>query len=259
MWLALSLLVALPLVWVGAGKLHRFAYWIDRKTDAEIEALATGGWRQDRLEVAPGIVLAGLVRPPASPDARWILFVPGNSTALLAGFRAELDALRGEADVGMALWAYRGFEASGGVPVPEALEQDLLRQWDHVKQLGARPNKIELWGYSLGSVLAVRLAAALADRGETPARLVLAAAGEQIPIMQHGLLGRFQPDDVYDAVEAIPRVRCPTVIVHGTADDALPIEGARRLAMLLGDRATLHELPGKGHTDLWADLRRLAF
>jgi hypothetical protein len=49
------------------------------------------------------------------------------------------------------------------------------------------------------------------------------------------------------------------VIVHGTADDALPIAGARALQTAIGAKATLHELPGKGHVDLWADLRRLAF
>lgn len=259
MLLALSVLVAVPIVWVGAGKLHRFAYWIGRKTDAEVAAMATGGWRVDRLEVATGVVLSGLVRPPAQPaKARWILFVPGNSESLLAGFRAELDRLRGEADVGMALWAYRGFEASGGVPTPSDLDADLLRQWDHLQQLGASPERIEIWGYSLGSVLAVRLAAALAERGEAPARLVLAAAGEQIPIMRHGLFGRFLPDDVYDAASVVARVTCPTVIVHGTADDALPIAGARALAKALGPRATLHELAGKGHMDLWVDLRRVA-
>lgn len=259
MWLALSVLVAIPVAWVAAGKLHRFAYWIGRKTDAEIAAMATGGWRVDRLEVAPGVILSGLVRPPVNPTARWILFVPGNSESLLAGFRAELDNLRGEADVGMALWAYRGFEASGGVPTPADLDADLLRQWEHMQTLGASSDRIEIWGYSLGSVLAMRLAATLADRGDAPARLVLAAAGEQIPIMKHGVFGRFLPDDVYDAASVVTRVTCPTVIVHGTADDALPIDGARALAKVLGVRATLHELPGKGHIDLWTDLRRLAF
>lgn len=250
---------AVAAAWLLAPRLHRFAYWIDRKTPAEIDALATDGWRVDRLEVAPGVTLVGLLRPPRSPTARWILFAPGNSTALLAGFRSELDRLRGDADVGLAFWAYRGFEASDGAPAPQALADDLLRQWDRLRGLGAAADQIEVWGYSLGAPLALQLAARLGERGQVPRRLVLAAAAPRIVVMRHGPFGRFLPGDVYDATAALGHLPCPTVVVHGAADDALPIAGARELAQAIGARAVLHEVPGKGHLDLWDDLRRLAF
>jgi pimeloyl-ACP methyl ester carboxylesterase len=259
LWIPCLALAAAALAWLVAPRLHRFAYWIDHKTGAEVDALATDGWQVDRLQVAPDVTLVGLVRPPQAPAARWILFVPGNSTALLAGFRAELDRLRGDADVGLAFWAYRGFEASGGTPTPPALADDLLRQWERLRELGATPDRTEVWGYSLGAPLAVQLAARLGERGQGPRRLVLAAAAPRISVMRHGLFGRFLPDDDYDATAALAAVPCPTVVVHGTDDDALPIDGARALAAALGARATLHELPGKGHLDLWDDLRRLVF
>lgn len=251
------MLAGLPLVWIAAGKLHRFAYWIGRATAAEVEALATGGWRVERLEVAPGVTLVGLCRPPRSPDARWLLFAPGNSEAILAGFRPELDALRGERDLGLLFFAYRGFDASGGTPDPESLAADLQAQWRHLRRLGVLPERIEIWGYSLGSVLAAQLAAAVADAGEIPARLVLLAAGERIPVMRHGLFGRFLPDDLFDAAPALDRIRCPVVIVHGERDDALPIAGARAIHARLGSRSTLHALPDQGHFDLWQPAREL--
>lgn len=257
--LFVALVLLLAAAWFVAGKLHRFAYWIGRKSDAEVQALAEGGWSVDRLPVAEGVALVGLVRPPQKPDARWILFVPGNSPSLLAGFRTVLDTLRGDTDTGLAFWAFRGFDASGGTPSPEALAADLLVQWRHLRELGARPERTEVWGYSLGSVLAAQLVARLAADGERPARLVLAAVGERIPVMRFGPLGRFWPDDVYDLTDALPRITVPTVIVHGTDDDALPIDEARRIAKALGAHATLHEVAGKGHHDLWDDLRRLAF
>ncbi len=257
--LLVALVALLVAAWFVAGKLHRFAYWIGRKTDAEVQALATGGWRVDRLPVASDVTLVGLVRPPAGADARWILFVPGNSSALLEGFRSVLDDLRGGDDTGIAFWAYRGYDASTGTPSPAALADDLLLQWQHLKSLGAVPERTEVWGYSLGAVLAVQLVARLAAQGERPARLVLAAAGERIAIMPHGVFGRFRPDDVYDATVAIAEVDCPTVLVQGTDDDAVPIAEARRLAAALGNRATLHEVAGKGHLDLWHDVRRLAW
>lgn len=254
-----AVLLLLAGVWIAAGKVHPYAYWIGRKTAAEVEALATGGWRVDRLEVAPGVTLVGLVRPPQNPGARWVLFVPGNSTAMLDGFRPVLDGLRGDDDVGLAFWAYRGYDASGGTPSPTALVDDLLVQWRHLAALGAAPERTEIWGYSLGSVLAAQLTARLEAEGVRPARLVLAAVAERLALMPHGLLGRFAGSDVYAIEPALARIACPTLIVHGTADEALPIEGARRVAERLGARARLCEVSGKGHLDLWDDLRRLAW
>jgi len=258
MLIAACLLTALAVAWFGAKKLHRFAYWIDRKTDAEIRALATGRWRVQLLEVTAGVRLTGLVRPPAKSDGKWVLFVPGNSTALLAGFQAELQRTL-PSDVGVAFWAYRGFESSGGSPTPEDLLSDLVQQWELLKTLNQSPEPPEVFGYSLGAILAVQLTAELTRTGDGPRRLVLASAGERIPIMKHGMFGRFQSDDVYDATVAAGEVQCPVVIVHGLADDALPIETARNLRELIGDNAKLHELPGKGHTDVWDGLKEFAW
>lgn len=256
---SLAAIVALPVVWVLAGKLHRFAYWIGRKTDAQVAALATDGWQVERLQVADGVELVGLARPPRAADAPWILFAPGNSQAILDGFRAELDGMRQDRDVGMLFFAYRGFDASGGTPNPAVLAADLLVQWRHLRGRGVAAQRIEIWGYSLGAVLAAQLAAAVADANETPARLVLLAASERIPVMRAGLFGRFLPDDVFDTMPALDRIRCQVVIVHGEADDALPIAGARTVHARLGDRSTLHALPGKGHFDLWQPARERLF
>ncbi len=257
MLIPVAAIAALLVAWFLAGKMHRFAYWIEPKSDADVAALATNGWTAAPLQVAAGVTLRGLLRPPRAPEAPWILFAPGNSEAMLAGFRSELDRVRGDLDVGMAFWAYRGFDASDGTPSPTALADDLRVQWRHLRAMGIPPERIEVWGYSLGSILAAQLAAGLSDSQELPRRLVLLATGEQIPVMRHGWFGRFLPDDLFELTTALPRIRCPVVIVHGTDDNALPILGARELAARLGARATLHELPGRGHFDLWLDAQRL--
>ncbi|MCA8953292.1 MAG: alpha/beta hydrolase, partial [Planctomycetes bacterium] len=250
--------LAVAAAWLVAPKLHRFAYWIDRKTPAEVAALARGRWQVDELAVGDGVTLRGLVRAPAAPNGRWVLFVPGNSTALLGGFQQELERALPD-DLGVAFWAYRGFEASDGVPTPAALLGDLLRQWDVVAARNTSGQPAQVFGYSLGSVLAVQLAAALTHKGQPPGRLVLAAAGERIPVMQHGAFGRFLPDDVYDATAAADAVECPVVIVQGTADDALPLAGARALRDRIGHNASLVEAEGKGHTDVWETVKAAAF
>lgn len=253
-WIAAALL-CLPLVWFGLGRLHRFSYWIDRKSEAEVHALATGGWRAVRIEPEPGIGLWGLVRPPAATTAPWVLFLPGNSTDLLAGFRDMLDRARGERDVGLSLWAWRGFEASDGVPSPAALAADAGAMWRHlVDAERVDPTRIQVWSYSLGTAPAVGLAAGLCRAGTPPARLVLLSACDTLSVRAAGRWGRLRPADRYDALADAAAVTCDVLMVHGSDDDALPIAGAHRLQQTLGGPVRLVELPGRGHADYLADL-----
>jgi uncharacterized protein len=255
MTLWFSLALVLVAAWVIAGRLHRFAYWTGTKTPEQVAALATGGWQAVEVAV-DGETLHGLVRPPQRATASWILFVPGNSAAILDGFQKVLDELRGDADVGLALFAYRGFDASTGTPSPPALDRDVAAMWRHLRERGIAAERIEIWGYSLGSILATRLAAALCTAGEGPRALRLLAASDEIRVMQHGLFGRFLPADVFEALPAAGAVRCPVTMLHGTADAALPIASSRRLAAAFQPAATLHELAGADHFNLWPHARR---
>lgn len=234
--------------------MHRFAYWITRKDDAQVQALATNGWIVDRLRVAPGVDLVGLVRPPISSNARWVLFVPGNSTTLLDGFQGVLNDLRGDDDVGLAFWGYRGFDASGGTPNPAALKSDLAKQWLRLQELGATANRTEVWGYSLGSAIAPHLVANMCSAMQAPQRLVLLATGPEIPVRPFGMFGRFMSSDIYEGVSAKGRVTCPVVVAQGSVDSVMPIDGAKKLAKAFG--AQMVVLEGSGHIDLWADARR---
>lgn len=254
LWFALPL--ALAAGWFLAGRLHRFAYWVGHKTPAQVAALATGGWQMVQLTV-DGDAVYGLVRAPQRPEGRWVLFAPGNSSAMLDGFQQVLDELRGDADVGLALFAYRGFDASSGTPSPAALLSDLRAQWHYLRQRGIPAERIELWGYSLGTVLATQLAATLTADLERPAALRLIAGTTHIPVMKPGWFGRFLPPDDFDALAAAPQVRCPVTMLHGTADDALPVAMARQLAAAFVPPATLREIDGGGHFDLWSHMRPL--
>ena len=52
-------------------------------------------------------------------------------------------------------------------------------------------------------------------------------------------------NEIYE--EQLRQVRCPVELVWGEADTAAPVADARRAAALLGDRATLTEIPGVDH------------
>lgn len=54
-----------------------------------------------------------------------------------------------------------------------------------------------------------------------------------------------------DYTSRAERIRVPVLVVHGTADDWVPVETSRRFAEANPDEVTLVEFPGAGHVESW--------
>lgn len=256
--IAVAIAGSLLAAWWVLPRLFRFAYWGVRCDRSAVAAAAPGGFRLDLLSVEPGVELAGLLAPPTHAAAPWLLFLPGNAQQVAAAFAPVLAPLRQQHGVGVAFWPWRGFDASTGRPDPLGLLADARAAWRRCTvDLGVAPAQLELWGYSLGSGIAVQLAAELCRNGTPPRRLVLLSAYDRIAVMGAGPFGRLRPPDVYDAGAAAPAVTCPVVLVHGGADDALPLAGARALWQRLGGAGRFVELPDRGHVDYLRELPAL--
>src|SRR4051812_10184084 len=95
----------------------RFPYLARPIAAASYAALASKpGWAKSEVRVAPDITLRGLLRRPSSNSAPWVLFYPGNDESQLERGHAFLTALAGDRDWGLAVYAYRGYDASDGKP-----------------------------------------------------------------------------------------------------------------------------------------------
>jgi uncharacterized protein len=110
--------------------------------------------------------------------------------------------------------------------------------------------KPTIWGYSLGTGIAVQLAA----RRE-PAALVLEApflgvdarAEELFPYAPIEQLMKNQ----YRSRDYIGNVHAPVFIMHGTADVIIPIHHGRDLFALANEPKTFKSYEGYGHLDLY--------
>ena len=51
-----------------------------------------------------------------------------------------------------------------------------------------------------------------------------------------------------DILAAARRLTAPILVIHGEADESVPIAEARAIATASGERAQLRILPGEGHT-----------
>ncbi|MDR1353321.1 MAG: lysophospholipase [Treponema sp.] len=135
----------------------------------------------EELGIAQGADrLAGyLYRPLGPPNTRrLVIFFSGSHglNAAMAGPLAKAYNLGGIAVLGVD---YRGFGGSGdslnGASITEAaIYKDARAIYRYaVTVLGARPDGIILYGFSLGGAVAAKLAADLAEEGARPAGIVL--------------------------------------------------------------------------------------
>lgn len=248
--LALGLGAVLALAFLGIKNRHRFRYRPAPLGEPEYLRLAAQpGWRADTIELGDGVTLRGLLRPPrSSPD--WLLFFPGNGGGMLHSAQSLLDKLAAEVDVGVAVYAYRGFDGSGGTPSAAALFADAAAIHAHVcRQHGAAPARLHLGGFSLGTGIALRLAGTLTAKGAPPASLVLLAPYTSLQVTADAWWAPWSFADEYDALGAASASTCKALLMHGTADNAVPITAGRALAQAMGARAEFVAVDGAGHAE----------
>jgi pimeloyl-ACP methyl ester carboxylesterase len=252
---AASLLAAL-VVWAVAGRrVRHFSYWYAPLSQSAFDELASRPrWRARSLEVEPGIVLRGLERRPADATrAPWVLFFPGNSGTQLADAQRFLDALIGDRDWGAVVWAYRGFDGSGGKPDARVLADDAWSAADELtKTAPSGRDRVHLVGFSLGTSMVASVAARAA--GSPFASTTLLAPLTEIDVRPPG---SWFGGHRYETLPYLASLPAPVLVVHGDADNSLPVAMGRTIAAQLGARARYVEVPGVDHLELLQDERAL--
>jgi fermentation-respiration switch protein FrsA (DUF1100 family) len=175
-----------------------------------------------------------------------ILYFHGNGGSL----RWRIDRFRAlTADgTGLVALSYRGYGGSSGRPSEAGLMEDAQAAYAFA---AARypPERIVVWGESLGSGLAVPLAA------ERPVgRLVLespfTSAADVAAAMYWFVPVRWLMKDQFRSDLAIGKVTVPVLVLHGERDRVVPIGLGERLYALINAPKRLVRFPGAGHNDL---------
>jgi fermentation-respiration switch protein FrsA (DUF1100 family) len=183
---------------------------------------------------------------PAKPGHPVVLYFHGNGD-FLAGFFGRFRELIADG-TGIVALSYRGYAGSSGRPSEQGLLQDAAAAYAFTApRYGA--DRIVAWGFSLGSGVAVALAA------EQPvAKLILEApytsiadvAASAFPIFPIRLVMR----DPFHSDRCIARVTAPLLIMHGARDPTIPIGLGKRLFALAHEPKQFVRFPEGGHNDL---------
>ena len=114
---------------------------------------------------------------------------------------------------------------------------------------GVVPERIVLWGTSLGT----GVAAEMARRG-LGSRLVLVTPYTSIPDLVTGvapfLPARAMLSDYFDTLAKAGAIRMPTLVIHGDADEIVPYAMGERVAGAISG-ARLVRVAGGRHGDLF--------
>lgn len=242
---------ALLVVLGGAGcvdLIERFLFFPTR--EFETNPARPGGPVEDLwFETSDGVRLHGWLGTPARPR-HTVLFLHGNAGNLAD--RWENVELLMERGIRVFIVDYRGYGKSAGVPTEEGLYLDARAAWE---TLAARPDvdpeRIFVFGRSLGGAVAIELAGHVRPRGlivESTFESVAAMARAIYPVVPvHWVTGRR-----FDSLMRVPDLRVPVLFVHGTRDEVVPFEQGKALYAACGsaDKEML-VLPNATHNDTY--------
>jgi pimeloyl-ACP methyl ester carboxylesterase len=152
----------------------------------------------------------------------------------------------------VVLVEYRGYglSSAGAAPTEQGLYLDAEAALDELARRGYGPERVVLWGTSLGSGVAAEMA-----RRHRGAALVLVSPYTSIAdlVREHA---HFTPPaillpDRFDTEAKASDIHVPTLIIHGDADQIVPFRMGERLASSISG-ATLVRVQSGTHGDLFA-------
>ena len=237
----------LLLAWLGQRRLMYLPTGgrVPHPRDAEL-ATAT----EVVVPTEDGLTLGAWFVEPAAPANGWtvILF---NGNAGHRGFRAPLARRLSERGIGVLMIDYRGFGGNPGSPTEVGLLRDAraARRWIE-RRLPGHPSRVAYFGESLGTGVAVALAAERAPDAlilRSPFTSMVDVARYHFPFLPARWLLR----DRYPSDQRIGSLSCPLLIIAAERDSVVPADLARRLfaAARPAQRRWLL-LPGADHNDL---------
>lgn len=197
------------------------------------------------LRAADGTNVIAWTVPPKE-NRSVVVYLHGNGGSLahrVARFRRLVDD-----GTGLVALSYRGYGGSEGSPTEEGLIADARAAYEFARSTYPKAN-IVLWGESLGTGVAVALAAeqdvaaVILEAPFTSTRDVASSAYPFLPVT-------FLMKDQFRSDERIGRVRAPVLVMHGERDRVVPFRLGEQLYAMANQPKDFVRFADGGHEDL---------
>jgi hypothetical protein len=227
--------------------MQRRILFLPDKTRPDLARAGIPGVREMTVTTEDGLALLAWYLPPLRDDGPVVLYLHGNAGHI--GHRAyRLERFR-RLGWGVLLLEYRGYGGNPGGPSEAGLLIDARAGLAAVQAMGFPPHRVLLWGESLGSGLAVRLAVeqpVAAVLLEAPYTSITDMARRRFPFVPvHWLLL-----DRFEQLGAIGGVHAPVLVMHGALDRIIPLAMGRAVYNAAPEPKEVWISEHAGHVDL---------
>lgn len=197
------------------------------------------------LRTADGVNIAAWYIP-ATDAPGTVIFFHGNA----GNMTHRLQSIKVLHRMGLSVLIidYRGYGRSEGKPSEIGTYEDAEAAWRYLTETrGESPERIALFGRSLGGAIAIELATR-----HSPA--AVATESTFTNLIDIGKIHyRFLPVRLilsyhYDSLSKVSQITCPKLFFHGLEDTLIPLANGRRLFEAAADPKEFIETPG-GHNE----------
>lgn len=245
---AAGLVLAYVLVVFAGYMLQRRLMYFPNPERVTPAQAGLAGVEERMLKMPDGVrVIAWYAK--AKPGKPTLLYFHGNAGSL--GGRAHRIQAYMEQGWGVFMMSYRGYSGSGGSPSEKDNVADARIAYGALLLEGVDPADVVIYGESLGSGVAARLATERKAAGlvlEAPYTSILDMAKLAYPYLpaQWFLIDRYETDKV------LPQVHMPVLILHGAQDGLIPIRMGEALLAIANPPKALVAFPDGAHSNLYA-------
>lgn len=182
----------------------------------------------------------------ARPGRPTLLYFHGNGGSFAE--RAERIRKYTAEGYGMVMMTWRGFGGRSGWPSERANVADAMAVYRALRASGVAARDIVLYGESLGTGVAVQVAATSEVGGlvlDAPYTSIVSLAERFYPFLPVRLV----MTDRYETEKYLSKVTAPVLVIHGEADEIIPVAMGQKVAAGVAGPVALKTFPGAGHSD----------
>ena len=222
-----------------------FVFYPDRKVRFTPEQVGLE-YRDLRIGTPDGQILHGWL-VEAGPEAPLLLFFHGNAGNI--GDRVDNVARLVEVGISVLIFDYRGYGRSTGRPTEEGVYTDGMALYEYaLETLGYTPRDVVLFGRSLGTAVAARVASRVEVAG-----VILESAFTNLKdlawVHYPFLPGKFLVKGKFNVLEMVKGIRAPLLVIHGDRDGLVPMRLGERVFKAVPGPKEFYVIQGAGHND----------
>ena len=206
------------------------------------------GLSEVTTQTPDGLTLRHWYVPPAEAGRTVLVVFHGNAGHL--GDRVpKLEPII-RAGFGVLFAGYRGYGGNPGKPTEDDLTADARLLLDWLAAQGVAPERTVIYGESLGTGIAVKMAAER-DFGGVILESPYTSIAEVAQVHYWYLPAKWLVLDKWDSMAQIGRIRAPLLVIHGGRDKTVPTRYGRRLFAAAPEPKELLILERASHNDLY--------